>query len=65
MGYCLSLTEYDEDVAVEFTMTFDEGETSVWGLIVISIEECIIEVIGLPTIGEHYLSSHVARSVRA
>ena len=65
LGYCLSLMAYDEEVNVEFTRTFDEGEASVWGLTVIAIEERIEEVIGLSTIGEHYLSSHDARSARA
>ena len=65
LGYCLSLKAYDEEVVVEFTRTFDEGEASVWGLTVIATKEHIVEVTGLPTIGEHYPSSHDARLVRA
>ena len=65
LDYCLSLMAYDEEAAVEFTRTFDEGEATVWGLKVIATEEHIIEVTGLPTVGEHYLSSHDARSARA
>ena len=39
LGYFMSLTEFDDEAAAEFTRTFDEGEAFVWGLIVISIEE--------------------------
>lgn len=42
--------------------TFDEGEATVWGLIVISTEEWIVEVTGLLSNGEHYLNEHDARS---
>ena len=65
LGYCLSLTTYDEEVAIEFTRTFEEGEASMWGLTVIATKECIAEVTGLSTIGEHYPSLHDARSARA
>ncbi len=65
LGYFLSLTAYDEEVAVEFTRTFDEGESYVWGLTVIAKEEHIYEVTGLPKVGEHYPSTHDVRSVRA
>ena len=65
LGYCLSLIAYDEEADVEFTRTFDEGEATVWGLIVIAIEERIAEVTGLPTVREHYLRSHDARLARA
>ena len=56
---------YDEEAAIEFTRTFDEGKASIWGLTVVAKEEHIAKVMGLPTIGEHYLSSHDARSARA
>ena len=65
LGYCLSLTTYDEEAAIEFTRTFDEGEASIWGLTVVAIEERITKVTRLPTVGEHYSSSHDARSARA
>ena len=45
--------------------TFDEGQAIVWGLTIIAIEEQIIEVIGLRTIGEHYPNAHDARSSQA
>ena len=61
LGYFLSLNAFDEETTVEFTRTFDEGEASVWGLIVISIEEHIAKVTGLPTTGENYPSTHDAR----
>lgn len=47
LGYFLRLTTLDEEVAIEFTRTFDEGEASVWGLTVIATEEDIVEVTGL------------------
>ena len=65
LGYLLSLTTYDEEAAVEFTRTFNKGKASVWGLIVVAKKEHITEVIGLPTIGEHYPNTHDARSARA
>ena len=65
LGYFLSLTAYDEEVAAYFTRTFYEGEASVWSLIVIAIEECIAEVTGFPALGEHYPRTHDARSTRA
>lgn len=65
LGYFLSLTIFDEEAAAEFTRTFDEGEAFVWGLMMIAIEACISEVTGLPAIGEHYPSTHDARSARA
>ena len=65
LGYFLSLTALDEEATIEFTRTFDEGEASVWGLIVVTIEEWIVEVIGLLAIGEHYPNIHDARSTRA
>ena len=57
--------EFDEEATTEFTHTFEEGQTTVWGLIVISIEEQIVEVTRLLAVGEHYLSAHDARSARA
>ena len=65
LGYFLSLTAYDEEVTKKFTRTFDEGEDSVWGLIVVEIEEHITEVTGLPTVREHYPITHDARLARA
>ena len=41
LGCFLILITYDDEAAVEFTRTFDEGEASIWGLTVILIEECI------------------------
>ena len=35
-----------------------------WGLTIIEIEECIIEVAGLLATGEHYPNTHDARSTR-
>ena len=29
LGYCLSFMTYDEEAAVEFTKTFNEGEASI------------------------------------
>ena len=57
----MSLNVFDEEAATKFTWMFDEDEASVWGLIVIAIEEHIYEVIGLPTIGEHYPNTHDER----
>ena len=65
LGYFLSLMAYDEEAVIEFTKTFNEGKALVWGLKVVAIEECIIEVTWLPIVGENYPSSHDARSVRA
>ena len=65
LGYFLSLNAFDEEVDTEFTRTFDEGEAFVWGLTVIAIEEHIVEVTGLPIIGEHYRNTHDVRSARA
>ena len=65
LGYFLSLTTFDEEVATKFTRMFDEGEAFVWGLIVVCIEEWIEEVTELPAIGEHYHNMHDARSARA
>ena len=65
LGYFLQLTEYNEEVALEFMTTFDEGEVIVWGLRVISTEERISKVMGLPAVGEHYPNEHDARSSRA
>lgn len=65
LGYFLQLTEYSEEVALEFMTTFDEGEAIVWRLRVISTEERISEVTGLPAVGEHYPNEHDARSSRA
>ena len=65
LGYFLSLTTSDVEVATEFTRTFDEGEASIWGLIVVATEECIAKVTGLPIIWEHYPSTHDVRSTRA
>ena len=50
---------------MEFMRTFDEGQAIVWGLTIIATEEWIVEVIWLPTIGEHYPNAHDARSSRA
>lgn len=63
--YFLKLTEFDEEVATQFTNTFKEGEENVWGLIVLAIEEWIEEVIGFPTVGENYPNEHDAMSSRA
>ena len=64
LGYFLSLTAYDEEVATKFTRTFFEVEASVWGLTIVAIEECITKVTGLPMVGEHYPSTHDTRSMR-
>ena len=65
LGYFMILNAFDEEVVVKFTRIFDEGEAFVWVLTLIAIEEHISEVIGLPTIGEHYRSTHDVRSARA
>ena len=65
LGYFLSLTTFDDEVATKFTRTFDEGEAFIWGLMVISTKECIAEVTGLPKIGEHYPNTYDMRSARA
>ena len=39
LGYFLSLTAFDEEVATEFTRMFDKGEASIRGLTVVAIEE--------------------------
>ena len=52
-------------MAIEFMKTFNEGETLVWGLRVVPIEERIEKVTGLLAIGEHYPNEHDARSSRA
>ena len=64
LGYFLKLTEYDEEATTEFICTFEEGEPTVWGLIVVSIEEKIAEVIELQVVGEHYPNAHDARLAR-
>lgn len=58
LGYFLSLTAYDEEVAAEFIKTFYEGEPSIWGLTIVATEEHIIEVTELPAVREHYPSTH-------
>ena len=65
LGYFLSLTTFDEEAVTKFTRTVDEGEASIWGLMVIATEERIAEVIGLPAIGEHYPSTHDVRSEKS
>ena len=39
LGYFLSLTAFDDEGATKFMRIFDEGEATIWGLIVIAIEE--------------------------
>ena len=39
LGYFLKLMEFDDEVATKFIHTFEEGETMVWGLTIIFIEE--------------------------
>ena len=65
LGYFLKLTEFDDEATTEFIRTFEEGEATVWGLIVVSIEEKIVEVTSLPIVGEHYPNAHDERSARA
>ena len=36
LGYFLSLITFDEEATTKFTRTFDEGEASVWDLIVVA-----------------------------
>ena len=36
-----ALTEFNEEVAMEFMTIFDEGEASVWGLRVVATEEIV------------------------
>ena len=59
------MTAFYEEAATEFTRMFDEGEAFVWSLMMVAIEEKIVEVSILPTIGEHYPNTHDARSARA
>ena len=61
----LQLTKVNEEVAIEFMRTFDEGEATVWGLTIISTKEWIAEVTRLPSIGENYPNAHDARSSQA
>ena len=61
----MQLIEYDEEATTESICIFEEGEAIVWGLIVVSIEEKIVEVIGLPIVGEHYTNVHDAILDRA
>lgn len=49
---------------MEFMTIFDEGESSVLGLRVVSTKERIAEVTELPAIGEYYPNEHDARSSR-
>ena len=65
LGYFLQLTKFNEEVAMDFMMTFDEGEASVLLLRVISTKERMAKVIGLSKIVEHYPNKHDAKSSRA
>ena len=65
LGYFLSLTTFDEETTTEFIRTFDEGEASIWGLMVVATKEKIAEVTRLLAIGEDYPNTHNARSARA
>ena len=56
---------FDDEAATKFTRMFDEGEASIWGLMVVAIELRIVEVTGLLAIGEHYPNMHDARLARA
>lgn len=48
LGYFLKLIEFDEEVATEFTNTFEEGEATIWELTIISTEECIGLIFSCP-----------------
>lgn len=65
LDYFLKLTEFNKEVAREFTHTFFGGEDQVKGLRVVAIKEWIVEVTGLPTNGEKNPESKDAQSVRA
>ena len=39
LGYFLKLIEFDEEVAIEFINTFEEGEMTVWRLIIIATKK--------------------------
>lgn len=64
MDYFLKLNGFDNDIALEFSQTFSNGEAMVKGLKVNAIEEHIAEVSRLPMEGEKYPESEYARFAR-
>lgn len=65
LDYFMKLTDFNEEVAREFTCTFFDGGDQVKGLRGVATEEQIVEVISLSTNGEKYPELKNARSVRA
>lgn len=64
LDYFLKMTEFNKEIARDFTHTFADGEAYVKRLIVVVIEEWIAEVTRFPTEGEKYPKSKDACSVR-
>lgn len=65
LDYFLKIKDHNEEIAVEFMHSFDEGEATIKGLRVISMEQRIVEVTRLLQEGELFSESKDTRSVRA
>lgn len=65
LHYFLKIKDFNDEIAVEFMHSFDEGEATVKRLRVIATEQQIAEVIGLLQEGDLFPESKDARSVKA
>lgn len=65
LDYFLKLRAFNTDIAEEFTRTFHDEEAKVRGITVNASIDRIVEVTGLPQVGEPFPRGRDARSDRA
>lgn len=65
IDYFMKIIDFNEEIAYELMLTYNEGEAFVKGLRFISIEKQIDEVTGLLQEGEFFPESKDERSTRA
>ncbi len=64
MAYCLSLKQFDQEIALQFHNTLKDGYATVKGIWVEFTKEIVAEVSGLPTNGENWIDDMDARQAK-
>ena len=65
LDYCLSLKHFDKEIALQFHNSLQNGYAMVKGVRIEFIEKVVVEVTGLPTVGERWSEDIDARAAKA
>ena len=64
LAYCLSLKQFDQEIALQFYNMLRDGYATVKGIHTKFTEEVVAKVTGLPTNGERWMEDMDARTAK-